>query len=1169
MAFEPTREQSLAIFEKGSILVSAAAGSGKTAVLVERVAQLLTDKTNPVSADKLLVVTYTNAAAAELRHRIEKRLSDEFERCPDDMYLQKQRILLSNAKICTIDSFCIDFIRENFEYTGLSPSFKIADKATLSAFERAALSELVNECFNADDFAFLNLLQFLGDDYDDSKLLKCVYQIYDYSRHIPFPEQWLDFVMNSYKEHIEGKSTEWFDNAFELVSDYAADAVSNAKEALALLETNEKAYEQYSQCYLYLYDFSSQAEKLCKDKDWDGLYALLQSLNIPNCKRLSSADKTAQVEYSVTFRNLVKKNIEKIKGFVYGDLNYITNETRIILPHIEKLCELVVRFSKKLYDNLKSQNLITFYIAEQTVLDVLTTVCEGKTVMSDVAMNFLSRYEAILVDEYQDTNSLQDTLFHILSDGGKNLFCVGDMKQCIYKFRGSNPLNFLAKKNGAVTSTEGRQPADTLRIDLGCNFRSRSEVCEFINKIFEKILYLKNSDFDYDEQEKLIPMAKYPQNEDSKVEAHFVDYDAIVNNTDLRLESKIYAEAEIVADIIEDTVSAAPFLRDGESLRKAGYGDITVLVRSMRDKGDVFVRVLKERGIPVSVSASDVLDSDEVRTLLSIIKIIDNPSDDVSLVTAMTSAVFAFTVAELAEIRSESKYGSFISAVIRASKNCEDTKVKLFLSALERLRRKSVIMSVGQLIDEIFYETNLLNIYSATENGDIKRLNLLSVQNAAYAFEAERKQDVKGFLNYFAHLENKDFSLSSDKDDCVTVMTIHKSKGLQFPVCIVANTSNEFNQSDLRDNIIMNEKYGFALTYYDDTQARCDKALLRTLLKADEHKQLLAEELRVFYVALTRAEEKLILLSTYKNLDKEIDSKKSSLSVSGSVYRVSHNLFKTNTSYADWILESLLLEGYEDALLGREKDKHIFVHKSLRDRVKTKISSSVISASEDNAQRLSELYSYRYPYAELLSLQSKASVTELVHKADDKLYRFTKRPAFLQEQGLTSAEKGTVIHKIMQYADFEKCRLDFEDEIDRLYEFMFLSEEEVKTADLSMLSTFFNSSVCQRILNAESVKREMKFLTEFPANQLDPTLKGDFSDEMIVVQGAVDLVFKEDGKLVILDFKTDRNKDEEELISAYSEQLKIYAKACSKILKAPVKELLIYSFALGREISVT
>lgn len=1167
MAFQPTPEQKLAIDEKGSIIVSAAAGSGKTAVLVERVAKLLTDKTDPVYADKLLVVTFTNAAAAELRSRIEKRLSAEFDKAPDDMHLQRQRILINSAKICTIDSFCIDFIKENFERAGIAPSFKIADNATLHSLERTALSSVISECFDSGDEDFLSLLQFLGEDYDDSKLQKCIYQIFDFSRHMPFPQLWLSGILQKYKAHADGSDNEWFALALEAVKDMAEDALLQFRQAMEYLELAPAALEKYCENYNYYLEYTQYITELCKAGDWDGVFEKLLSLSPPKCRNLSADEKTEAVQASVKLRDLGKRSLEKIKKTVYGTRATLAEEIAYILPFAEKIVNLVQAFEEKLYDLLSKQGIITFYIAEQTVLDMLAEVKDGRIVRREEADAFSESYDAILVDEYQDTNTLQDTLFNILSDGGKNLFCVGDMKQCIYKFRGSNPLNFLSKKQSACDDASKRKDGETLRVDLGCNFRSRSQICDFINSVFEKILYCENSGFDYDEHEKLIPMAKYPENDDAKVETHFIDYGSLCKNSDIEFEAKIYAEAEVAANIILDTVGKEPFLRDGEGLRKAGFGDITVLVRSMRDKGDIFIRVFKEKGIPVSVSSSDVLDSDEAACLIAILKVINNPSDDIALLTAMTSPVFGFSMDELAAMRSGHKYGSFVSSVTAASET-GNTKAKNFLETVSRLRRKSIVMSVDLLIDEIFDETNLLNIYSSLQGGDVKRLNLLCIQNIASTFENERSSDLRGFLNYFSELDNRDISLSSEKADSVTVMSIHKSKGLQFPVCILANTSNQFNQQDLRDTVLISEKHGFSAVYYDRDDNKVENTVLRSVMKHEEHKQLLAEELRIFYVALTRAEEKLILLASYNDLDKEVEKKCEQIELTGSESRVEYSLFRKNISYADWILTSLLIDGHKDSILGNSADEHIFVHKNI---VASSLEAEPVAEEmpdSDVSDKLRQIYSYKYPYAKLSGLQSKASVTELVHKADDKLFRFTRRPAFMQEKGLNSAEKGTAVHKVMQYAEYDKCTSGLQAELERLHEFMYLSDEEFETMNTDVLNTFFASPLCKRILQSPMVKREMRFITEFPATDLAEGLDPMFSEEMIVVQGAIDLLFEENGKIVIVDFKTDRNKNEEELLDAYTEQLKIYAKACSKILKMTVGELIIYSFSLGKPIIV-
>ncbi len=1167
MPFNATPEQKKAIDANGSIIVSAAAGSGKTAVLVERVARLLTDKSNPLPADKILIVTFTNAAAAELRTRIDKRLSEEFRLNPDSTYLQRQRILLSSAKICTIDSFCIDFLKENFESCQINPSFKIAENATINTITKAALSFVINECFDNNDKEFLELLSYLGDDYDDSKLQKCIFSLFNFSRHMPYPDLWLDKIVKDYENHAEGTDTKWFEDALAYVMALAQDAEIEFSQALKLLKTNPSAYEKYAENYNYFYELSYEILSLCYSKNWDGIYNLTEKLSPPKCKNLSADEKTETVVHSIQLRDQGKKTLEKICKSVYGKSSDLSDEVSFTLPFIRKIVALVKDFEARLYNELLRQNLMTFYMAEQYVLEALTEIVDGKIVKKESAQMFTDRFDAVLVDEYQDTNTLQDTLFAILSNNSKNLFCVGDMKQCIYKFRGANPMNFLLKKTSADSSRPLDSTDSTLRIDLSCNFRSRKEVCQHINAIFSKILYSQNSDFDYDESEKLTPMANYPDNADTKVEYHFVDYNTALAKSNNQFDSKLVAEAEAVADTILENMSKDAFLRDGESLRKPRFSDFTILVRSMRDKGDVYIKVLKERGIPVSAGTSDIIESDEVITLISFLKIINNPSDDIALVTLLTSPLFAFTMDEIAKIRIQHKYGNFISSLMTASER-GDTKVSEFLNIILKLRNMSVMLSLELLIEEIFEETNLLNIFSSMDGGDVKRSNLLCVQNFAASFESDRRRTVREFVNYFSDLDNKDFSLSSDSGDSVTVMSIHKSKGLQFPICILANTSNQFNQQDLRDAFLISENYGFSAGYYNAEGEKIDNTVLRTVMKYEEHRQLLAEELRIFYVALTRAEEKLITFSTYDSIEKEVTAKLDRLQLTESNSRVEYSLFRKSVSYADWILEALLIDGKASAILSEETDSNIFVHTQIDIPVKLENKPEYVESNSDNVASLKDVFEYEYPYAPLISLEAKTSVTEMVHKADDKKYCFTKRPSFLQEMGLSSAERGTATHKVMQYIDFERGSVSVKDEIERLTEYMYLTEEEAAAVDVDAIHQFFRSELFKRIQNSSLVKREMRFITEFPATSLKPELDIRFADEAIIVQGAVDLVFSEDNKLIIVDFKTDRNKDENDLINAYGEQLKYYKKACEKILGNTSSELYIYSFSLGKSIPV-
>ena len=1168
MAFSPTKEQALAINENGSIIVSAAAGSGKTAVLVERVMRLLTDEKSPVMADKLLVVTFTNAAAAELRQRIERRIQEEIKANPDNILLQKQSLLLSGAKISTIDSFCLDFMRENFEVIGINPSFKIADTPTINSLSKTALSQVIGGYFESKDKEFLSLLDFLGDDYDDSILQKTVTSVFDFSRHLPFPKLWLSEILNQYKAHSTGESDLWINGVLDVAKELAEDAYIQSSRALNLLSTSDAALEKYGANFTYFKEISAAVFEVANEGKWDEIFSILKDIKAPAVKRLSSDEKTSKIEEAVTYRDSAKKLIAKISSVVYAQKEDIIKEFVYIYPYIFKIIEIVNKYEDAFYSLLNENDLVTFYSAEQTVLDMLVKVENGKLVACDNIDVFSGKFDAILVDEYQDTNTLQDTLFTVLSGGGKNLFCVGDIKQCIYKFRGSNPLNFLHKKSSAKP-IDSRNENDMLRIDLGCNFRSRSEICDFINSVFTKLIYTENSGFDYDKDEELVANAEFPLNNDIKVENHFLKFDEILNNSENAFKTKLEAEACAVADIIESVINKEPFLRDKNSLRKAKYSDIAILVRSMRGKDEAFIGALKKRGIPVSVSAADILESDEVNTLISFLKIISNPSDDIALLTVLTSPVVSFSVNELAEIRAEHKRGNFYSALSFAAKN-GNKKATEFISLLGVLRRRSIVVSLDVLIEEIFEETNLLNLYSKNENGDIKRSNLLCIQNLAADYGAVNSQDIQGFLQYFINMENRDFSFSNDSSDGVKIMSIHKSKGLQFPVCILANLTNKFNEQDLRDSVILSENRGISCVYYNENGEKQDNNILRTLMRHEEKKSLLSEELRIFYVALTRAEEKLITVSTYDNFNEELTQKNHMLELTNSKPRIEYSLFRKNVSYADWLIESLILDGKFDALIGKINDSQIVIHNKLKVD-EPLINQNSVNTDDMNSANIDDLklyYSYEYPYKELLDLQAKSSVTDIVHKADEKNYRFSARPVFMQSKGLSSAERGTAMHKVMQMADYVRCKTDLEAVLEELYENLVLSETEFNSLDIDLFKTFFSSELCDRIIRSDFVKREMKFLTEFKAGELLEDISEKSKNEEIIVQGAVDLLFAEDGGIVIVDFKSDRNKNENELINAYEKQLIIYAKACEKLLKMPVKELLIYSYSLGKTIKI-
>ncbi|MBR6572415.1 MAG: UvrD-helicase domain-containing protein [Clostridia bacterium] len=1181
MAFNPTKEQKNAINANGSLLVSAAAGSGKTAVLVERVVRLLTNPENPISADKILVVTYTNAAAAELRGRIEKKLNEVIETSGYSPLLSRQKILLSNAKICTIDSFCLDFIRENYEASGLNPSFKIAEASVLNSLTNTAINKVFEEYYNSGDKEFLELLEFVGSDYDDSALISFILKIFNFSRQMPFPNEWIKSVAKDYELHSKGKSTKWLDDASLLVKEMVDEALIYIDKASKILSLYEVAYSKYSANFNYIYDYFLEMKEFCEEKSWDKIYNKSLSFAPPKCASLSKEYKTAEVEYSTALRDKATKLAKEIKSIVYTDTSGLIEEFGFCSRFIEKIVELVCRFEDELYKLLNEKNLITFYIAEQTTLSMIAEYKDGKILPRADAKEFINHYEAVFADEYQDTNNLQDCLFAILSDNERKLFSVGDAKQCIYRFRGSNPYNFIEKKAKYV-DFEGATEQQSRRIELGCNFRSRKEICQYVNAFFSKTMNKQNSDIDYKGHEELVPKAIYEETNEPKVETYLLDANSIISNgfvfdgDDDKL-FRLTAEATAIADIIEDLIKKEPFLKGENGLRKAEYKDITILSRSMDYYGEVLVNVLKSRNIPVSIQAGDLLKTEEAVLLISMLKVINNPSDDIALLNVLTSPIFAFSMEELAQMRIEGRKGKFISAVsVAAIKGNE--KAKGILNVLSTFRRKSVVLSLSNLIEEIFDSTGLLSIVSEFDNGSAKVDNLLVIQNFAATFESERKKSLGEFLSAVENLSGKDFKISSgNSSNCVTVMSIHGSKGLQFPICILYNIAKQFNFLDFNSPMLIDEKYGFSFSYFDKEEREKNKTLLRFVMDNFDKRQQKAEELRLLYVAMTRAEEKLIMTACYKDLAKSISSKISSLYDSDNLDSIEYSLFKKSMSYGDWLLYSELISQNGKALydyVGIDKDITKEDNYSNTIKIIERLENIAIDEnikpeiSEEAVKELKLAYNYKYPFEALLALEAKASVTDIVHKSDEKTYQFKSRPAFMSKDGLSGAEKGTATHKFMQYCDFDKAKADINSEKDRLYEWGFLTEREAEAVDLELVNVFLNSDLFSRVKGSGMVKKEMKFLTEFDATDLKPELDKFFKCEKIVVQGAVDLLFEENGKLVIVDFKTDRNKNEEELKAAYKEQLEIYGKACSSLLGLPVGELNIYSFALKRAIKI-
>lgn len=1161
MAFEPTAAQRAAINARGNILVSAAAGSGKTAVLVERVIKMLTDESNPVNADRLLIVTFTNAAAAEMRTRIEKRLDSECRANPDNIGLLRQRQLLNNAKICTIDSFCIDLVRENFERVGVSPDFKMSDGYSLRPTDEAVLKNVLEGYYEENDPIFLQLLDTVGAEYDDGNFSAFVLKIYDYSRQLAFPKEWFAALPEAYKNGF-GADNEWYKYAVESAAKTAADMQALIAEAADICLEDEKTAEKY------LPDITESAKRTaalanaCNKGDWDEIYNSLNAFSLsplPRANGLAGAPQAAAAKLAYKY---LEKDIERLQKLFYADSAFISAQLNSLYPVVRLLSEILTEFDERLFAEYSERGTFTFHNTEHMALRLL---CEAEKAPDD---ELLKLYDEVMVDEYQDTNDLQDTLFHILSHHGERLFAVGDVKQSIYGFRGADPSNFLRKKNAALPYDKAGE-SEPKKIILGSNFRCRAEVCRYINFFFEHMMTENTGSIAYNEEERLIPAAKYPETDEPPAELDIISAKGSA-------EERLIAEARHIAEYIKSAVNGKPMIRaDEKNLRPAKFSDFTILLRSPKYKAGIIAKELRKHGVPANFSAESFAETTEISVFLALLKVIDNPESDIELLCVLLSPIFGFTPEETANLRINRRRGSLYSALVFAAEN-GDVHAKNTLDTLQKYRLLSVTLPLSKLIMRLLGSTDYLNTVSAGKEGIRRRNNLLLLASYAAQYEADTGSGIGGFVRFI--LKQSESGIKSaaagSAGDTVNIMSIHASKGLQFPVCIVADTTAAFNDGDAREDTLFSAEHGIGFRYFDEAAKTRFTTICREVIIDKQRKTAKEEELRLLYVAMTRTQDKLMLISSVSDAEKEIAEEISALTLCGGQ---PDKLFPRFKSYAKWLLVSALLHPDGRELRGNGTN-------IIPDTTESRLFLRVIYPEPENAEektdekekyapdndlteKIRESISFEYPYAPLLQVEAKSSVSALANKAESDKFAFSARPAFMSKGGITAAERGTATHRVMEFIDFNKSD-ELDAELERLYEWQYLSEREYNAVPRDKIKAFFESDIFARIKKSPLVKREMRFLTELPANKLLASPDKAFENENIIVQGAVDLCFEEDGGIVVLDFKTDHAENGEALRAAYGGQLAIYALACEKIFEKPVKQTVIYSFALSKEINV-
>ncbi len=1162
MAVKFTEDQKSAIKAKGTVLVSAAAGSGKTAVLTERVVTALCDP-NGVSADRLLIVTFTNASALEMRVRISKRLEEMHSADPENDRILTQKLLLEGAKICTIDAFCIDLVRKYFAVLGINPDFQIADSATEKTLSNRVLKNVLADVYKNPSPALRDLTTLFSLEKSENSFTDVILKLYEIIMHTPQPEKWLREAAECYNsksmEDCRFKKIMLTDVSNEIGA--LADRVEVLLNETSATPIEKQVIEPLSGLIEYLESVKENALNDC----WNETSKLLKTYK----------DTHIQLTYTDDFQLLAEKIIKTIDN-VNSEITSLDEKMNIekeVLKELNEsytvvklLCNIAENYKNELFDEFSNENCYSFSVIEQLALKVLCKEENGQLVPSGLSREICRNYDMVMVDEYQDDNDLQDALFFAISDNGKNLFTVGDVKQCIYGFRGANPGNFLRHKTEYPLYDGKNSPS---KIILKENFRSRNGVCDFVNAFCKAIMTKDSCGMDYLKEDELVASAEYNSFEEPDVKLVITD----TENYSVKREA---ADAEAVADYIEEMLAKPPFLKvkDG-GLRRAEYRDFAILLRSPRRRILYYVDQLKKRGIPVNYETGSFADAIEVNTVISLLQAIDNPAIDISLLAAMCSVVLGFTPDELAHIKSKYRKDKLYENVLLAADD-GDNHCKELLDTLSRYRKAAATLTVGKLIDEIYLDTSLLEIMSAMPHGEVKKNNLLKLSTLAGDYGPENG-GIKGFLAAFEHMTGDSLDKTLPNGiNAVKIMSFHGSKGLQFPICIIADCGGKFNIQDNIGSAVIDYDYGIGLKSINPANSALIDSFAKQSVVSSVKKRNMAENIRLLYVAMTRAEEKLAVFFTSSNAKKDIAEAVDALNMTAvDSMTVSAGEVLKAKGFSKWILMTALLQADGENLAKhaglefkgngsakfslsiKEYAPNDFSAPELEKGTENPVfSADELKQADEIKRQLAERFSSEYKYKNECSVPSKIAVTELVHGDVDK-YSFTARPEFMSKKGLTPAERGTATHRFLQYANYENAKEDIVSELNRLKEWEYLSEEEADALDLSKLSKFFESSLFDRIKCSKNVRREYKFMVEYP-----------YQNNTTIVQGIADCIFEEDDGVVILDFKTDMVKCADDLKNAYSKQLKIYKTAIEQIVEKPVKECIIYSTYLSEEIKI-
>ena len=1158
MEIKYTDAQIDAMNADGPLIVYAAAGSGKTAVLTQRVKRIVCDEKNPVDADKILVVTFTKAAAAEMKGRIIEAINKEVEERERQgtatEFLLRQQMLISAANICTIDSFCSAILKENFEKAGIDPDFKFADDAKIYDVSRSVINDMVTERILSGNPDFKLVADAVGIDASLSGFCKIITKIYDKSRSLPTPEKWLKDKAALYGEN--GNIEYWLDKVFAVAAEElesfgaAVDTYLYEVDPINLSYTEAVSGE--------VANFTERFSVAISQKDYD---AAKQTVDSAVINVIDGKIKKVDNELYNHLRRLREELLDRIKKL--KKLFEYTLEENVRLMKLEKraalsLVDFVIEYGNRFRAEMLSRRFMTFDMVAHTAFSLVCDLDEeGNAHPTELGRSMTQRYKAVLVDEYQDNNSLQDAIFGAVSDDGKNLFMVGDAKQSIYGFRNANPENFIRYRDESPLYNK-EMTEQMSKVVLDANFRSREGICDFANFLFGSIMRKDPCGMDYTEDDFMKAESKYSETDEPAVELHIVERD--------KSDDSKETGASHIADYIKETMARPAFLKnkDEKDLRRAKYSDFAILMRSTVEKGRVYANLLKKAGIPVDFDLGGMFETTEIMSLVSLLKAIDNPNDDVAILATLSGPVFAVDLDRIADLRASYRADTFYGTLILACKNGEPDVVRVF-EKLTELRRKAATKPVAEFIEELVEEFSLREIVSSYGEGARRRENIDTFLSIAADFESDSHCGLSAFLRRIeGYAETKkEKEGKKESADAVKLMTVHGSKGLEFPICILAETSSEFNDKDINSTVQMVEE-GISINLSDLRTHKKSEPLSTKIIKRAMRQSLIAEEERLLYVAVTRAKEKLVVIIDGA-VHKDEVIRKSMLDITHEERKcgkLDKNSIMSARRFADWIIKAcqLHIDGEKLSSVARHGKANTFAVKYIPYDYSAEKAEETEEKALPDEKLVGEFvkrFAYEYTNQKAVDTPTKTSVSKLLALENDTEYRFTRRPAILSDKKMNAAEKGTATHKFMQYADFGRAISDPEGEIVRLTEWEFISENEANCLDRYAIAKFLGNDICKEMLGAGLLLKEQKFLV--------PLKDGEGET---VIQGCVDCVYSRDDELCIVDFKTTRFDTDEEFVSAYRRQLEIYAYAMEEIFGIKVGAKYIYSLYLSKAIEV-